>query len=268
MLTFRALLFPRYNSVSRHTFCLSVLISAHKYNKERKNLQWLKKKSEVEFSEPQDIIKIERNIDLFSTLTHLGAKHKKQHNKIQMHKILPQWSDGWVWQREEPETQTGHGNYKRRGASELRWNKPGNHMSQVKRRPWDDSAHHTRAWAGGRLSERSQALFHSWLRGDTTGAGRLLFSGLSGSSADSYHAILAAVKIYRRPRKRAPGVTSPFPQVAFVWLVYGRHECSSVVCSGLVRDPSHITIVCKDIFFTTIRMKLEDSIMRLTFADF
>lgn len=71
------------------------------------------------------------------------------------------------------------------------------------------------------LSERSQAPFHSWLRGDTTGAGRLLFSWLSGSSADSYHAILAAAKIYRRPRKRAPGVTSHVPQVTFVGLVDG-----------------------------------------------
>lgn len=42
------------------------------------------------------------------------------------------------------------------------------------------------------MSERSQALArpppNSWLRGDTTGAGRLLFSWLPGSSADSYHA--------------------------------------------------------------------------------
>lgn len=33
MLTFRAMLFPRYNSLSYYTFCSSVLISAHKYNK-------------------------------------------------------------------------------------------------------------------------------------------------------------------------------------------------------------------------------------------
>lgn len=100
---------------------------------------------------------------------------------------------------------------------------------------------------GGRLSERSQAPFHSWLRGDTTGAGRLLFSRLSGSSADSYHAILAAVKIYRPPRKRAPGVTSHVPQVTFVRLVYGRRECGSVVCRGLVTDPSHITIIIQPV---------------------
>lgn len=43
------------------------------------------------------------------------------------------------------------------------------------------------------MNERSQAPggpppFHSWLKGDTKGAGRLLFSWPSGSSEDSYHA--------------------------------------------------------------------------------
>lgn len=76
--------------------------------------------------------------------------------------------------------------------------------------------------------ERSQAPFHSWLRGDTTGAGRLLFSWLSGSSADSYHAILAAVKIYRRPRKSAASVTSHVPQVTFVQLPYSYRQLAAL----------------------------------------
>lgn len=76
--------------------------------------------------------------------------------------------------------------------------------------------------------ERSQAPFHSWLRGDTTGAGRLLFSWLSGSSADSYHAILAAVKIYRRPRKSAASVTSHVPQVTFLQLLYSYRQLAAL----------------------------------------
>ncbi len=61
------------------------------------------------------------------------------------------------------------------------------------------------------MSERSQALggpaptsFHSWLRGDTTGAGRLLFSWPPGSSADSYHAYrlnLKASSMINTPQK-------------------------------------------------------------------
>lgn len=108
-------------------------------------------------------------------------------------------------------------------------------------------AHVREEHESGRMSERSQARFYSWLRGDTKEAGRLLFSWLSGSSADSYHASLGAVKIYRRPRKSAPGVTSNVPWVTFVPLVYGRRECGSVFCRGLATDPSHITIIIQPV---------------------
>lgn len=95
-------------------------------------------------------------------------------------------------------------------------------------------------WGG---CERSQAPLNSWLRGDTTGAGRLLFSWLSGSSADSYHAILAAVKIYRRPRKSAASVTSPVPQVTFVQLLYSYRQLASLrPVSHHLHYMTHITM--------------------------
>lgn len=43
MLMFRAVLVAGYNSLSCHIFCFSGLISAHKYNKEKKNLYSFRK---------------------------------------------------------------------------------------------------------------------------------------------------------------------------------------------------------------------------------